>query len=327
VHRRVPGQLVEHPGDAHIPGVQDHVGVPQVLGHPWWAGLPPPRRVRVGQNHYEHLAILAYGRAVQTTVLRDVTRRWGLTVGPAIEHDGEIAWVAPARDRDGRELMLKIGRRHTESEHEPDALRLWDGDGAVRLHAARDVGEITALLLERCVPGTTLKQVLPEPEQDVVVAGMLRRLWRPAGAPFRPLSQMCDEWADEFAEKYARAPDVLDPGIARTGIGLFRSLPRTADTSVLLCTDLHGGNILAAEREPWLVIDPTPYVGDPAYDVLQHMLNCRERLAADPAGLAKRMADLVDLDAERVTLWLFARCVQESPGWSGMPDIATRLAP
>jgi streptomycin 6-kinase len=49
------------------------------------------------------------------------------------------------------------------------------------------------LLLERCVPGMPLSQLLPEPEQDEVVAGLLRRLWaQPAGTyPFRPLAQMC----------------------------------------------------------------------------------------------------------------------------------------
>ena len=79
---------------------------------------------------------------------------------------------------------------------------------------------------------------------------------------------------------------------------------------MLLCTDLHGGSILAAQRAPWLVIDPKPYLGDPAYDVLQHMLNCEDRLAADLAGLPKRMADLAGIDADRVREWLFARSVR-----------------
>jgi streptomycin 6-kinase len=70
---------------------------------------------------------------------------------------------------------------------------------------------------------------------------------------------------------------------------------------------------LAARREPWLIIDPKPYVGDPAYDVLQHMLNCEDRLAADPAALAARMAGLAGVDTARVRQWLFARSVQESP--------------
>ena len=96
---------------------------------------------------------------------------------------------------------------------------------------------------------------------------------------------------------------------------------------MLLCTDLHADNVLAAEREPWLVIDPKPYVGDPTYDPLQHLLNCENRLLADPRGLARRMADLLDLDGERLLLWLFARCVQESPDWPVLGEVARRVAP
>jgi streptomycin 6-kinase len=132
---------------------------------------------------------------------------------------------------------------------------------------------------------------------------------------------MCDQWAGEFTT----AP--LDPGVIRAGLALFRELPRTATESVLLCTDLHSGNILAARREPWLVIDPKPYVGDPAYDVIQHLLNCAGRLATDPLGLATRLASLLELDAERVRLWLFARCVQQSPSWPWLREVAVRLAP
>jgi streptomycin 6-kinase len=102
---------------------------------------------------------------------------------------------------------------------------------------------------------------------------------------------------------------------------------RDAEQSVLLGTDLHGGNILAAEREPWLAIDPKPYLGDPCYDLLQHMLNCDRRLASDPAAMAVRLAELAGLDRERVLLWLFARCVVESAGWAEMRAVAARVAP
>lgn len=92
------------------------------------------------------------------------------------------------------------------------------------------------------------------------MAGLLGRLWaQPPGAYlFRPLAQMCAVWAEEFEQDYAAAPvaDRIDPGLAWAGIMLFRHLPQTADRQVLLCTDLHGDNILAAQREPWLVIDP-----------------------------------------------------------------------
>jgi streptomycin 6-kinase len=262
-------------------------------------------------------------------VVREVSRRWGLTVGEPFQHDGECAWVAPVRDARGAPLVLKLGWYHTEAAHEADGLRLWDGAGAVRLHAYAELDGTCALLLERCVPGTTLKASMAEPDQDLVVVDLLRRLWidPPAGHPFRPLSAMCDRWADEFEERFTRMPDVLDPGLAREGVRLLRSLPRTAGERVLLGTDLHGGNILAAEREPWLVIDPKPYLGDPAYDVLQHMLNCDERLATDPAAMAARLADLVGLDRERVALWLFARCVVESVGWVELREVAALMAP
>jgi streptomycin 6-kinase len=187
------------------------------------------------------------------------------------------------------------------------------------------------LLMERCVPGTPLGQLLSEPDQDVVVAGLLRRLWAQAhlAYPFRPLAQMCAAWADEFEARYAVAHPAhrIDPGLARAGIALFRSLPVTAARQVLLCTDLHAGNILAAQREPWLVIDPKPYVGDPAYDVVQHMLNCEDRLAVNPAGLAARMAGLAGLESSRVRQWLFARSVQESADSSLMRQVAGRLTP
>lgn len=259
----------------------------------------------------------------------DVRRRWRLELGEPYQPGGQTAWVAPARDERGRHLVVKVAYRHPEAAHEADGLRVWAGQGTVRLYGGGEVDdETTVLLLEPCVPATPLTS-RPEPEQDEVVAGILRRLWidPPTPHPFRPLQEMCDLWAGEFEDKQAQGLVALDPGLARDGIALFRSLPASADLTVLLCTDLHADNVLAAEREPWLVVDPKPYVGDPTYDALQHMLNCRSRLWADPAGLVARMARLLDLDPDRLGLWLFARCVQESGTWPGAADLAVRLAP
>ena len=122
-------------------------------------------------------------------------------------------------------------------------------------------------------------------------------------------------------------PGAVDPGLARAGAELFTHLPRTARRQVLLCTDLHAGNVLASEREPWLVIDPKPYLGDPCYDVLQHALNCPERLVTDPVGFPERLADLARLDADRVRLWLFARCTIESLEQPDLAAAARALAP
>jgi len=95
---------------------------------------------------------------------------------------------------------------------------------------------------------------------------------------------MCNQWADWFELGYAADARGFDAGLAREGVKMLRDLPASAGSAVLLRTDLHAGNVLAARREPWLVIDPKPFVGDPASDAVQHMLNCEERLARDPAG-------------------------------------------
>jgi streptomycin 6-kinase len=272
-------------------------------GHGWWLATLP----------------------ATVAVLRD---RWSLSLGPPFDPGGQTAWVAPARDRAGTDLVLKVGWRHPEADYEADGLRAWDGDGAVRLHAAEVSDHTTALLLERCRPGTPLS-ACPEAEQDVVIAGLLAQLWRtpPPGYRFPSLQAMCAMWADEFDRKVADNPDQIDPGLAREGIALFRALPATAERVVLLCTDLHAGNVLAARRQPWLTIDPKPHLGDPAYDGLQHLLNCEERLHADPRSLAQRMAALLGVDQDRFLLWLFARCVQEAPDSPELAEVARRIAP
>lgn len=259
----------------------------------------------------------------------EVAGRWSLTLGPPFQPGGRGAWVAPARDRAGRDLVLKVAWQHDEAIHEADGLRAWDGAGTVLLHD-HATGDATAvLLLERCRPGAPLGDRLPEAEQDPIVAGLLQRLWQAPADPavFRPLQVMCNAWAAEFQQRHADTAVGVDPGLAQVAIELLRTLPATADRRVLLCTDLHAENILAADREPWLVIDPKPYLGDPAYDAVQHLLNCDQRLTTDPIGLASRMADVAGLDPDRLRQWLFARCVQESLDQPALQEAAARLAP
>lgn len=252
-------------------------------------------------------------------------RRWHLDVGAPFEPGGQTAWVAPVRTADGADAVLKIGWRHWEGDGEADGLRVWAGRGAVRLLGSYEESETLVLLLERCVPGDPLAG-LPSEEQDVVLSGILRRLWLapPPDGRFRPLAEMCGRWADSYEESPCLR---LDPGLGRAGAELFRTLPATADRHVLLATDLHAGNVLSTQREPWLVIDPKPWVGDPTYDPLQHMLNHPERLGSDPVALSDRMARLCDLDPARLRLWLFARCVIGSTWMPALADVAGLLAP
>ncbi len=264
-------------------------------------------------------------------IVEDLAQRWALDVGRPFQPGGVASWVAPVRDAAGQRLVLKVGWRHDEALHEAEGLLAWGGRGAVRLFDALVLEQTSAMLLELCEPGTPMSQVLPPPRQDAVVAGLLRRLWiEPrTGHPFRSLESMCRRWADEFDARYAAAAahELLDPGLARAGIELLRILPGSARRGVLLGTDVHPDNVLAARRESWLVIDPKPYVGDPTYDPVQHMLNFPGRVTADPAGFAGRMADLCGLDGDRLRQWLFARCVYESLDQPHLHAAVLALAP
>ena len=261
--------------------------------------------------------------------VRDVAGRWQLELGTPYHPGGATSWVAPARTRDGDDVVLKVGRWHEEAEHEAAALRSWDGHGAVRCLRDERLGDTLLFLLERCRPGTPLRE-RPTDEQDAVIAAVARRMrtTRLTGVALRPLRDLTCSWADETLERAEYLPAGVDPGLVRESVAVLRELPYAAPESdiVLLHTDLHAGNVLAAEREPWLVIDPKPYVGDAAYDVVQHLLNDRPRLVADPRAVVDAMAARLDVDAERARAWTFARCVTELWWWPDLLPAARALA-
>ncbi len=257
-----------------------------------------------------------------------IAASWHLKLDRPFRPGGHNAWVAPAHDEtEAEQLVLKVCWPHPEAAQEAEGLRTWGGAGAVQLYRAAACEQATVLLLERCRPGTQLR-ASPPMQHDGVVADLLRLLWvaPPPDHPFRPLSEMCDYWADRCEERSCSERGGLDPQLAALGISLLRELPRSAGTEVVLHTDLHAGNILAAAREPWLAIDPKPYVGDPSYDVTQHILN-RVVDGADGRSVASRLAERLELNLDRVVLWLFARAVEASPYWRGMGDLARGLAP
>ena len=253
-----------------------------------------------------------------------IQQRWSLTLDDRFDN-ASCAWVAPAMLSDGTRAVLKIAMPHLEGEHEIAGLRFWNGDPTVRLFRASD--ELGAMLLERCEPGSALA-TLSESEQHVVIAQLLRRMWRrpPEPHPFRPLSLMLESWAEETLAASRHWPDAA---LVRAGLGIFTELPRTASDAVLLATDLHAGNVLRARREPWLVIDPKPFIGDPAWDATQHLLNCPASLLSDPLGTIRRFADMLGVSDERVRLWLFARAAAEPrDDWENdcLAKLAQRLA-
>jgi len=239
--------------------------------------------------------------------IREVAAKWSLSLGSPWSDDASCAWVAPAVRKDSVHVVLKLGMPHMEAADEAVGLRFWNGNPTVRLLDADSTFD--ALLLERCEPGTSLRD-RPEAEQDVVLAELLHRLWRmpPEPHPFRPLSVMIASW---MKETLSARSNWRDPSMVRAGLRVFEDLAEPSSRDVLLATDLHAGNVLRAQRETWLVIDPKPFVGDRAYDATQHLFNCKARMSEAPRATIRRFANLLDVDEDRVRKWMFARVAAE----------------
>ena len=191
-------------------------------------------------------------------LLDECVERWSLSVGPPFPY-AFASLALPARLPDGGDAVLKICFPHRESEHEGDALRTWDGKGAIRLMAHDS--ELWALLLERCTPGTSLREEVPERALGVFTE-LLPLLWIPVGAPFRPLAEEAAHWADHLEANWERTGRPFERRILDAAQLALEELAATQGEQVLLHQDLHADNVLRAERAPWLVIDPKPLAGE-----------------------------------------------------------------
>lgn len=225
--------------------------------------------------------------------------RWDLTIDGDVMH-GACALVLPVRQRSGEPAVLKVTWPHEEAEHEATALSMWDGDGAVRL-LAHD-RQNWALLLERLDPTVTLESE-PLPEALAVIANLMRRLDRPGPPGVRHMRDVAARWARELpTENTGFVPDEL----VAQAVAYCRELGPKAGNH-LVNEDLHFENVLHGEREPWLVIDPKPIVGDREFGLIPILWN-----RFDETEVTDRLAALVDmtgLDGDLARKWTFTRAV------------------
>lgn len=220
--------------------------------------------------------------------------RWQLTLGEQFPAGagGRVYRVTRA---DGTPAVLKLAIPHREAEQEADALERWNGDGAIRVLERDD--DAQALLLELCEPGTPLSTQPVEEALDVLVA-LLPRLWKDATG-FHSLVEEIECW---------EAAGELDDR-ARS---LARELAPTQGALVLTNQDLHGDNVIAAQREPWLVIDPKPLAAEREFQAAP-ILRSSElgRSRRDLLYRLDRLADL-GLDRDRMIGWK----IVQTTAWS-----------
>jgi streptomycin 6-kinase len=243
----------------------------------------PPALVRTWSHERNWLDALP-GLALECA------EQWGLVLEDPVDTPHSL--VVPAD-----QLVLKLNApSHVEADREADALVAWDGQGAVRLEARDD--ERRALLLERCMPGTRLWDA-DDVEIDVV-AGLLPRLQIDVGEdhPFALLAAEADRWLEEVPQRYAAGGRPFERTLLDAALDTYRTVDRSA--SLLVNQDLHGGNVLAARREPWLVIDPKPLAGERELEASGLLRN-----AVSVSRWLDALAEL-GFDRERARGWGFA---------------------
>lgn len=237
-----------------------------------------------------------------------LTDEWELNYDGHLMH-GFTSLVAPVTTSDGTPAALKVTwDGDEESEFEGLALQHWQGHGAVRLLRA-DPGR-RALLLERLHP-----RDLTEVEDLLaceIVAGFYRRLHLPAPPQLRTVTSYVERWCAALATLPRDAP--MPRQLVEQAISLAHDLVLDpASTGVLVHGDLHYENVLAADREPWLAIDPKPMSGDPHYEPAPMLWNRWDEVAGDVRDALRRrfhtLVDAADLDEERARDWVVVRMV------------------
>lgn len=255
-------------------------------------------------------------------------RAWGLEVtGPAMT-GGTHSYVAPVRRAtDGGAAVLKITVPDEENRAEPSALHCYDGDGAVKLYAYDP--DSAAMLLEQATPGVPLvRQDLTDAHIEghddqrgnvALACALYRRLWRvpgrlPDGFPeFSPVVDVVAEWSEVLPKTAARHIDRFDTGMAELVARKCEELSTPDGPVGIVNRDTHLGNIVAAQREPWLLIDPKPLLGERAYDAgFLTLIQIESRPLLEHAQrVVRRTADLLGVSAERVRSWALLRAVEE----------------
>ena len=218
---------------------------------------------------------------------------WELELGPPYALSN-YSFVAPAGER----AVLKVSAAgDDESEQESDALRLWDGNGAVRL--LRSDARRRALLIERAQPGTDIS-ALPDDEATAIAIGTARRLWRPAGAPFRWIGDFVSGWLERAEQRTPAGGRLIERALE-----LHASLE--PGRSWLVHGDLHHHNILdAGDRHA--AIDPKPMLGEPEYDIPSFLWNPVDReISAELVRRRLAAFAAAGLDEPRMRAWTAIR--------------------
>lgn len=254
-------------------------------------------------------------------LVAEFERRWSFTAGSHFP-DLSYNYVAPVKRSDGTEAVLKLGVPRHELVTEIEALRLYDGRGSARL--LESAPEVGAMLLERLMPGEMLLRVAEADDEaaTVIAADLMKRMWRPL--PESHSFPTIADWGkglDRLRDEFYGGTGPFPKKFVEEAEGLFLELSASMETPVLLHGDFHHWNVMTAEREPWLAIDPKGLAGERAYEIwplLKNPIGIFLTWSSPLKLMARRidiLADHLAMDKARIIGWGIYQCVL-SAWWS-----------
>lgn len=214
--------------------------------------------------------------------------RWGLTLEAPFAMSS-VSYVAPA----GLVVVKVAWGGDDESLHEADALRLWDGNGAVRL--LDQFGP--AILEERAVPGDDLAAV-PDAEATRIAVDVAHQIWVPGRPPFRPVVPEVRKWLHEA--------EVAGSELVPLARDLLNTLGEPADW--LVHGDFHHHNLLR-HAQRYVAIDPKPYLCEREFDVPTFLWNPQDNALDDRQQIENRITAFVaaGLNEWHIRAWTLIR--------------------
>ncbi|WP_351236353.1 aminoglycoside phosphotransferase family protein [Streptomyces sp. NPDC002133] len=235
-------------------------------------------------------------------LVADLLTRWQLTPDGDIMH-GYLGLVVPVV-RGSEAYVLKVSQPSEEVDNQVTALVVWAGRGMVRLEAV--LPEHGALLLERLDYRRSLYDI-PLPEAVEQAGTLLRRLAVPGSDELPTLADHVASWPERWTAEWQALDRPLPRRLLDAAIETCRALTPGAER-LLVHHDLHYRNVLAADREPWLAIDPRGLQGDAEF-ALPTLMWTRFDGAEGVPGRFAALTERAGFDHDRAKGWLLVRAV------------------
>ncbi|OKH44772.1 hypothetical protein NIES2101_27785 [Calothrix sp. HK-06] len=274
------------------------------------------------------------------SVVRELEKKWQLSVEEAPLHGGSASLVLPAVRTDGTQAVLKIGIPDESCMlmSQAHVLKLAQGHGYARLFEYDEMRN--AILVEKL--GTPLAhQNLPVQAQIEIICASLKAAWVPLVAP-NGLMTGADKakWLAQFIKDKANELNIPCAKFIKRALEFAeeREAMHNPSHCVLVHGDAHAANILQQLTEPesgvstYKFIDPDGLFAEPACDLAIPMREWSdELLAGNPLSVGQERCALLSsftgINEKAIWQWGFIECV--STGLLllqvGMTDLGNEL--